>query len=475
MARTYREAGVDREEAARAVERIAEAAASTATPAVLGGVGGFGGALPLRPVHVSGSGPRQQHRWRRHEAEGRAGARPPRHDRDRPRQRLRQRHRRHRRGPALLPRLPRPSASCAPTSSRRSSAGVAAGCAAAGIPLVGGETAQMPDLYRGDDYDLVGLRRRRRRARRPHRRLARCAPATSLLGLPSSGLHTNGYSLARRVLPETIWARADAGRPGHDRRGAARAASVLPRRGPHPAPGAARGRDRHRRPGPPHRRRLGGQPAAHAARTASGVEVETGSWPVPRDLQPHPAAWRHRRRRDGPHLQPRHRHDGGRAGRRASRRRWPRCRRRAASGGSSRFPRARRASGSHEARASSSPGAARTSRRSSTPGCRRRARRQQPARRPRARGRGRARRAERRPAPRRLRRRRPRATPPSAAALAEAGVELAVLAGYDQLLRPAYFAAFAGRTINIHPSLLPAHGGPGMMGLDGPSVGPARR
>ena len=51
------------------------------------------------------------------------------------------------------------------------------------------------------------------------------------------------------------------------------------------------------------------------------------------------------------------------------------------------------------------------------------------------------------------------------AALTAAGVELAVLAGYDQLLRPPFFAAFRGRTINIHPSLLPAHGGAGMMGL----------
>jgi phosphoribosylglycinamide formyltransferase 1 len=52
------------------------------------------------------------------------------------------------------------------------------------------------------------------------------------------------------------------------------------------------------------------------------------------------------------------------------------------------------------------------------------------------------------------------------AALSDAGVELAVLAGWDQLLRRAYFAAFAGRTINVHPSLLPAHGGAGMMGLE---------
>ena len=49
-------------------------------------------------------------------------------------------------------------------------------------------------------------------------------------------------------------------------------------------------------------------------------------------------------------------------------------------------------------------------------------------------------------------------------ALTAAGVELTVLAGYDQRLRPGYFTAFRGRTINIHPSLLPAHGGIGMVG-----------
>jgi phosphoribosylglycinamide formyltransferase-1 len=50
-------------------------------------------------------------------------------------------------------------------------------------------------------------------------------------------------------------------------------------------------------------------------------------------------------------------------------------------------------------------------------------------------------------------------------ALAGAACDLALLAGYDQLLRPSYFAAFPGRTINIHPSLLPRHGGRGMVGL----------
>ena len=51
------------------------------------------------------------------------------------------------------------------------------------------------------------------------------------------------------------------------------------------------------------------------------------------------------------------------------------------------------------------------------------------------------------------------------AAFERARVELGVMAGYDQVLRPPYFAAFSGRTINIHPSLLPAHGGLGMLGM----------
>jgi phosphoribosylglycinamide formyltransferase 1 len=49
-------------------------------------------------------------------------------------------------------------------------------------------------------------------------------------------------------------------------------------------------------------------------------------------------------------------------------------------------------------------------------------------------------------------------------ALGDAACELVLLAGYDQVLQGSYFAAFAGRTINIHPSLLPRHGGPGMIG-----------
>jgi phosphoribosylglycinamide formyltransferase-1 len=52
-----------------------------------------------------------------------------------------------------------------------------------------------------------------------------------------------------------------------------------------------------------------------------------------------------------------------------------------------------------------------------------------------------------------------------ARSLATSACDLALLAGYDQVLGPSYFSAFAGRTINIHPSLLPLHGGRGMVGL----------
>ena len=50
-------------------------------------------------------------------------------------------------------------------------------------------------------------------------------------------------------------------------------------------------------------------------------------------------------------------------------------------------------------------------------------------------------------------------------ALGEATCDVALLAGYDQVLRTPFFVGFGGRTINIHPSLLPRHGGRGMVGL----------
>ena len=77
--------------------------------------------------------------------------------------------------------------------------GVARGCAELGCPLVGGETAQMPDVYAPEDYDLagfiVGIVERERALTG-----ARVREGDLLLGLPSAGLHTNGYTLARKVL-----------------------------------------------------------------------------------------------------------------------------------------------------------------------------------------------------------------------------------------------------------------------------------
>ena len=80
--------------------------------------------------------------------------------------------------------------------------GIAKGCQLAGAALVGGETAEMPGLYHGSDYDLAGF----------------CVgivekdhiihgqnvkPGDVLLGLASSGVHSNGYSLVRKILEVT--------------------------------------------------------------------------------------------------------------------------------------------------------------------------------------------------------------------------------------------------------------------------------
>jgi phosphoribosylformylglycinamidine cyclo-ligase len=81
--------------------------------------------------------------------------------------------------------------------------GFARGCAEFGCPLLGGETAEMPGTYQPGDYDLagfiVGIVDKEKALTG-----ADVRAGDHLLGLPSAGLHTNGYSLARRVLFDTL-------------------------------------------------------------------------------------------------------------------------------------------------------------------------------------------------------------------------------------------------------------------------------
>jgi len=80
---------------------------------------------------------------------------------------------------------------------------IAGECKRLGVSLVGGETAEMPGIYHKNEYDLVGVAT----GIIDKKNIidgSKIKNGSTILGLPSSGLHTNGYSLARKLIFETL-------------------------------------------------------------------------------------------------------------------------------------------------------------------------------------------------------------------------------------------------------------------------------
>lgn len=195
---TYREAGVDIDAGDELVERIKPGVRRSMRPEVLGGIGGFGALVevPLdryrKPVLVSGTdGVGTKLRLAidsgRHDTVGIdlvamcvndvvvQGAEPL----------------------YFLDYFA--TGKLDVDIGQRVIAGIVEGCVQAGCALVGGETAEMPGMYQGEDYDLagfcVGIVEKERILDG-----SKTAAGDVVLGLPSSGPHSNGFSLIRKIL-----------------------------------------------------------------------------------------------------------------------------------------------------------------------------------------------------------------------------------------------------------------------------------
>ena len=200
MALTYRDSGVDIDEGDRLVEMIKPLARPTLRPEVLSGIGGFGGLFALdlgrfkEPVLVSGTdgvGTKLKVAFAaaRHDTVGIdlvamcvndvvvVGAEP------------------------LFFLDYFATGKLAAEQAVLVVRGIAEGCRQAGCALIGGETAELPGFYAAGEYDLAGFAVgcvERSRLLDGHA----VVPGDLVLGIASSGLHSNGYSLARRALLE---------------------------------------------------------------------------------------------------------------------------------------------------------------------------------------------------------------------------------------------------------------------------------